>query len=842
VSKYHEKENKRNLSLLLSMKSASAVLVVKSLMSINDHKKARRGLMTAILTTLLISGTATTAALSFQTGSVYGQGQATLRVVKQVICELPSICPIQDLDHRITVTSSNPNVRPDPASFPGSSEGTTVRLGLGTFSVTETAPNPPAGLLFRSSFIGCTGSFIAPGQTRTCRIINAYLAPGGDTDGDRLRNDWEINGIDQNNDGRIDFRIPGANPLHKNLYVEIDYMQFHQPLPLDNVTAAFANAPVTNPDGITGVTLTNSVDEQIPHAATTSMDNLRNNIRPLWFGTAAERADPNSVNLLAAKARVFHYTLYAHQQPGPLTGSGGSSGLAETPGMNALVTLGAPGWGQDRTTGHSVGTSDQQEGTFIHEFGHNLGLQHGGQDETNCEVNYLSVLSYLFQFSNYLSTRPLDYSRSALATLNESALNETSGLSESNPPGLNTTYGPADVFQRPPAGPGPGFRAAGSGPIDWNWNGVIDPGFVSSNINRLGGGCNGVGEVLTGFDDWSNLVYLPTPPPASTAAGASAPLQGQPLQGQELDPDPEDEVTIDDVRASRLVLLSGIDNAILRLGGSIDLSPIAVLLQTDQLEAAIAELIELKEQVIDMFGEEAANREVVPQIVNLIGALEKQINPSTPTPPSPPSPPPASACIGTGNRDSRIIGTPGPDTIIGTDGHNIISGLGGDDSINGCGNVDSISGNAGNDGIAGGPARDRLHGDEGDDIVQGDAGDDVIFGDAGVNTLTGGPGRDIFFCSPEGETTITDFVPGVDRFSGPCMRADGTSSASEEAGASASDTSASDTSASDTSASDTSASDTRNGFNAQDRSGSDVSADIERDRTYKALEKRLERD
>jgi hypothetical protein len=45
----------------------------------------------------------------------------------------------------------------------------------------------------------------------------------------------------------------------------------------------------------------------------------------------------------------------------------------------------------------------------------------------------------------------------------------------------------------------------------------------------------------------------------------------------------------------------------------------------------------------------------------------------------------------------------------------------------------------------------------------------VIFGDAGVNTLTGGPGRDIFFCSPEGETTITDFVPGVDRFSGPCI-------------------------------------------------------------------------
>jgi Ca2+-binding RTX toxin-like protein len=57
----------------------------------------------------------------------------------------------------------------------------------------------------------------------------------------------------------------------------------------------------------------------------------------------------------------------------------------------------------------------------------------------------------------------------------------------------------------------------------------------------------------------------------------------------------------------------------------------------------------------------------------------------------------------------------------------------------------------------------------GDDIVQGDSGDDVIYGDAGVNILTGGPGGDIFFCSPEEETTITDFVPRVDVIRGPCI-------------------------------------------------------------------------
>jgi hypothetical protein len=114
----------------------------------------------------------------------------------------------------------------------------------------------------------------------------------------------------------------------------------------------------------------------------------------------------------------------------------------------------------------------------------------------------------------------------------------------------------------------------------------------------------------------------------------------EPVYAQQLEV-PEEQ-TSDDLRGSRLVLLSGIDNAILRLGGSVpeqggefDTTHIAELLQTDQLNAAIIELNDLKAQVIDAFGQEAADAEVVPQIENLIGALEKQM-------PSPPPPPPAS--------------------------------------------------------------------------------------------------------------------------------------------------------------------------------------------------------
>ena len=71
-----------------------------------------------------------------------------------------------------------------------------------------------------------------------------------------------------------------------------------------------------------------------------------------------------------------------------------------------------------------------------------------------------------------------------------------------------------------------------------------------------------------------------------------------------------------------------------------DTTHIAQLLKTDQLEAAIKELNKLQAKVIAAFGQEAANREVVPQIQNLISVL-KQEEPSSLSTPPPTSPPPS---------------------------------------------------------------------------------------------------------------------------------------------------------------------------------------------------------
>jgi Ca2+-binding RTX toxin-like protein len=106
---------------------------------------------------------------------------------------------------------------------------------------------------------------------------------------------------------------------------------------------------------------------------------------------------------------------------------------------------------------------------------------------------------------------------------------------------------------------------------------------------------------------------------------------------------------------------------------------------------------------------------------------------------------------------------------VGAAGRNVIFGLAADDRINGCGGSDIAFGNSQNDGIAGGPGNDWLSGNRGDDFVQGDSGNNVLFGGSGVNTLTGGPGRDIFVCSLNSDTVITDFVPRVDIKLGRCV-------------------------------------------------------------------------
>ena len=334
-----------------------------------------------------------------------------------------------------------------------------------------------------------------------------------DTDGDGLLDCWETNGIDFDGNGTVDLQLydlngdgmidasEEADPNHKDIFIEIDWMALHQPNgdAIADVITAFANAPVTNPDGTTGIRLHVLIDEQaLAHNNDFAFEPCTrpagggvpdfDATKQAWFGTSSERSAANSVNVLNAKRFVFHYNLWVHS----LLGLHRTSGCAELPGNDFVTSLG--GWAS--VGGHAQGNRGQQNGTFMHELGHNLNLRHGGDENTNCKPNYLSVMTYTRQIDNNpIISRALDYSRSVLPPLSESSLNEPAGIG--GPSGRRTAFGPTPVAV-----------VTASASIDWNRDGDTSDTSVSADINSGWGGCRAQpGQTLTGHDDWTNLVY-----------------------------------------------------------------------------------------------------------------------------------------------------------------------------------------------------------------------------------------------------------------------------------------------------------------------------------------------
>lgn len=323
-----------------------------------------------------------------------------------------------------------------------------------------------------------------------------------DRDLDFLYDTWETNGIDVDADGTIDLRLPGADPDHKDLYVEVDAMVGRAPTQavLDRVARSFAEVPnrfVNNPDGKDGINLHIEFDEPIiPLAAWSAspFDNEFPAMKSQWFGTLAQRISSNSQNILDAKRLVYRYGPFVDRY-----GTTGSSGLGELNGNDFFVSLGT--WGEPESPG---GTFDQQAGTFMHELGHTLGLGHGGADGENYKPNYHSVMNYIWQTPNdaYSGSWQLNFSREVVPPLDEVNLNEQTGIGFPDDHSFATrNFFRATIFNLPffsfflP----PDFafdinthqtklKSSGElvdefGPVDFNDNGTIDTAPVIVDIN-----------------------------------------------------------------------------------------------------------------------------------------------------------------------------------------------------------------------------------------------------------------------------------------------------------------------------------------------------------------------
>ena len=297
-----------------------------------------------------------------------------------------------------------------------------------------------------------------------------------DTDGDSISDFAELYGY-----GGVDLRYFGANPKKKDVFVEMDYYPNLRPLQaaLDRVTAAFAAAPVSNPDGSTGIALHLVVNQQVA-AADADMD-----LNPAWVDFDVIKAKYFN----SRRAPFFHYALIANQYD-----SGGSSGLSRgIPGHDFMVTLG--NWS---TPG---GTEQQQAGTIMHELGHNIGLRHGGHENMNYKANYLSLMSYAYQLRGLRVDGVdgvLDYSRVRVASASEASLSEVSAFA---PAGTTTEADLARYGVRI----GTILRAGtASANLDFNGSGVIQAGVIAQDLNNDG---DTLDIISASQNDWTSLVY-----------------------------------------------------------------------------------------------------------------------------------------------------------------------------------------------------------------------------------------------------------------------------------------------------------------------------------------------
>jgi hypothetical protein len=189
-----------------------------------------------------------------------------------------------------------------------------------------------------------------------------------------------------------------------------------------------------------------------------------------------------NLHMTAPYKDIFHYCLFAHGYDG-----GSSSGISRgIPASDFVVSLGL--WGTQDTV-------NAKTGTYIHEFGHNLGLTHGGTDHVNYKPNYLSIMNYFFQIDGlYRSGRwnNYDYQRISPYTLNENALVEANGVGSVSA-GYGTKYYCPSGSVR---------TVTVNAPIDWDCDGTIDASPVSVNINH-----DGSKTYLYSQLNWQNIVY-----------------------------------------------------------------------------------------------------------------------------------------------------------------------------------------------------------------------------------------------------------------------------------------------------------------------------------------------
>lgn len=150
-----------------------------------------------------------------------------------------------------------------------------------------------------------------------------------------------------------------------------------------------------------------------------------------------------------------------------------------------------------------------QASTLMHEWGHNLGLLHGGGDNDNYKPNYLSIMNYHYQLSGlptlnnnpgdrYYLYRRYDFGDCSLITSVSQLTNNYNSATFR----MDFSDGLASALNENSINENSGLYAPGSAKVDYNCDGSYS-GALSKNIND-----DGVKTTFNDHDDWGSINIL----------------------------------------------------------------------------------------------------------------------------------------------------------------------------------------------------------------------------------------------------------------------------------------------------------------------------------------------
>jgi hypothetical protein len=194
-----------------------------------------------------------------------------------------------------------------------------------------------------------------------------------DTDRDGLSDSDELFGVA--GEPLLDLPRFGANPRHKDVFVEIDLgKRVERPGMVEGdlvqVAALFARGPAStlkNPDGARGVAL--HFD-----AGFAASDRKRASLLGDWGGSGTSSGDYKIARKESFSKEREHYYRYA--------------------------VLARAGLGQSSGDAFGINRDGPRVALFAHELAHTLGLKHEGHPSWgayNCKPNHLSIINYAFQ-------------------------------------------------------------------------------------------------------------------------------------------------------------------------------------------------------------------------------------------------------------------------------------------------------------------------------------------------------------------------------------------------------------------------------------------------------------